>query len=82
MGQGYFGKGRPVKLIVVPYNNQRDAAGEAIAMSQWCRDMGLERNTDYDWTFMTGKKEIHFRFFGNKESYSTMFALKWAGNEI
>lgn len=71
-----------MKHIVIPFKNQREATYSAIEMSYWCRDMGMERNVDYEWYFNSTKKEIYFRFFGEKESYATMFALRWAGHEI
>lgn len=71
-----------MKVVVIPFVDQRNAAGEGIAMSYWCRDMGLVREVDYDWALMSATKEIHFRFYGDNESYSSLFALKWAGHEI
>jgi len=71
-----------VKIVKIPYNDQRGAAGVAIEMSYWCRDHGLVRDLDYDWAFITAEKEIHFRFFNDNDSYATLFALKWAGNEV
>jgi hypothetical protein len=53
-----------------------------IQMSHWCKERGLEREKDYSWAFLADCKEIHFQFYNESESFSTMFALKWAGNEI
>jgi hypothetical protein len=71
-----------VKIVAIPYEIQRDAVGTAIEMSHWCKDMGLVQDQDYDWSFLTHHKEIHFRFFGKSESVSSMFLLKWAGHEV
>lgn len=71
-----------MKTVVIPYKDQRNAVGEAITMSYWCKDMGLIREKDYDWTFKSNEKEICFRFYGEDESYASLFALKWAGREI
>lgn len=71
-----------MKLVTIPFLDQRGSAQAAIEMSYWCKDQGLVRDIDYDWAFMTNKKEIHFRFYNGNDSYATLFALKWAGNEI
>ena len=71
-----------MKIVAIPFQDQRIAAGLAIEMSYWCRDLGLERGRDYDWYFLSQEKKIHFRFYGDRESYATMFALKWTGHEV
>jgi hypothetical protein len=49
-----------------------------IEISRWCRDLGLERDVDYDWALMSAKNELHFRFWGEDPAFATMFALRWA----
>jgi len=71
-----------VKTVVIPFRDQREASIVGIQMSHWCKERGLEREKDYSWAFLTDCKEIHFQFYNESESFSTMFALKWAGNEI
>jgi hypothetical protein len=69
-----------MKLVVIPYEHTLGkATHQAIEMSYWCRDQGLEREKDYEWAFMQRNKEIHFRFFDHCESYATLFTLRWAG---
>ena len=72
-----------MKLVVLPFSDhQRLAVNSAIEMSHWCKGHGLDLGRDYDWSFMSADKEIHFRFYNQAESYSTLFALTWAGYEI
>jgi hypothetical protein len=52
-------------------------AGLGVEMSQWCRDQGLERDKDYTWAYMSELHEIHFKFFGDNENFSTLFGLRW-----
>ena len=49
-----------------------------IEISRWCQELGLERGVDYDWAFITAKRELHFRFWGEDPAFATMFALRWA----
>ena len=49
-----------------------------IELSKWCQDQGLVRDQDYDWAFMPNDRAVHFRFYGENESFSTLFALRWA----
>lgn len=71
-----------MKIIRVSYSNQKEAAMIAIDMSNWCKENGLRHSYDFDWALITKDKEIHFRFYSDSESYSTLFALKWAGYEV
>jgi hypothetical protein len=65
-------------IIKIPYiDAQRDAVSRAIEMSQWCKDNGLVHSKDYDWSFMRGQRQIHFRFYSDDESRASMFALMW-----
>ena len=70
-----------MKTVTIPWNDLGTSAatGRALEMSYWCKDQGLRRDTDYDWYFNQGFKETRFRFFGDAEQFSTMFALKWMG---
>jgi hypothetical protein len=49
-----------------------------IELSQWCREHGLVRDKDYDWAFMPNDRAIHFRFYGENESFASLFAIRWA----
>lgn len=71
-----------MKTVVIPFKHQRLATGLSLEMVYWCKDQGLQRDTDFEWRFVPSKKEIQFYFYGDKESYATMFALRWAGNEV
>jgi hypothetical protein len=48
-----------------------------IELSKWCQENGLIRDRDYDWALMPGDNEIHFKFYGEDQSFTSMFALKW-----
>lgn len=71
-----------MKTITIPYQNQRTAVDSAIEMSRWCKGLGLVQNKDYDWAFKSQEQEIYFRFYGDNESVSSLFALKWTSREI
>jgi hypothetical protein len=62
-------------------NHERDEFGWrgnlGIELSKWCQELGLIRDQDYSWALMTGINEIHFRFYGEDQSFASMFALKW-----
>jgi hypothetical protein len=84
MGQRCIETGWIMKIVKLAYhaNNQRLAAMWAIELSNWCKEQGLVHGRDYDWAFMNTIKEIHFRFYSDSESMSTMFTLRWAGHEV
>ncbi len=51
--------------------------GLGIELSRWCKENGLIHGIDYDWALITEKKELHFKFYGDHQSFASMFALKW-----
>lgn len=51
---------------------------DAIKMSTWCKEQGLVYGKDYDWTFRTPLQTVDFRFFGEFESFGSLFALTWS----
>lgn len=59
-----------------PRGDMRTTSSLGIELSAWCKQQGLVREHDYDWAFMQG--ELHFRFYGDSESYATLFTLRWA----
>jgi hypothetical protein len=49
-----------------------------IEISRWCQEHGLVRNQDYAWWYMLSERTLHFKFYGEDESFATLFALRWA----
>ena len=77
MGATHIDRGRPVIMIRLrPQGHISVATRLGIELSAWCKEQGLVRDHDYDWAFNHG--ELHFRFYGDSESYATLFTLRWA----
>lgn len=70
-----------MKRIVVPWNDRRQGAELSIKLNHWCREQGLKDFTDYSWQLKPQEKVTVFYFEDHIESYATLFALRWAGNE-
>lgn len=70
-----------MKEVSVPWKDQRRGVDHAVMLSQWCKDQGLAMNRDYEWYFRKDSNETVFQFFGDAESFSTLFLLKWVGDE-
>jgi hypothetical protein len=64
-----------LKFKDATWNSQR--ANLAIELSHWCKEHNLVPDKDYDWAFMTGLKEVHFRFYGDNPEFASWFALRW-----
>ena len=65
-------------LVKLPISHPLSGRAEsAIKMSHWCRDRGLTQGVDFDWAFMSERKEVHFRFYGDSQSFASMFSLQW-----
>jgi len=71
-----------MKKVVIQWNNRRDAANFSIELSDWLKDTGLISGIDYTWHFIPDHKQSVFCFEDDKESYATLFALRWAGHEV
>ena len=71
-----------MKKVVVAWDDQRDAAAFSVELSRWCQSQGLINSIDYNWHFIPDAKQSVFYFGEHCESYATLFALKWAGNEV
>lgn len=71
-----------MKKVIIGWTDQRDAANFSIEMNHWCRDQGLIQGIDYYWHFVPADKYSVFLFIDDKESYATLFALRWAGHEV
>ena len=63
--------------VRIPFRRLAEGAHTAINMSQWCRNQGLIHDTDYSWSFHPDDNEIVFKFYGDSESWASMFALVW-----
>ena len=48
-----------------------------IALSNWCKQQGLVSGTDFDWSYQPPDLSIVFNFYGESESFATLFSLKW-----
>ena len=48
-----------------------------IELSRWCMQQGLISGPDFDWAYRPDDISIVFNFYGEAESFATMFALKW-----
>jgi len=64
-------------LVKIPFVRHGPAANNAIEMSIWCRQQGLVNHTDYSWSYHPDDNEIEFKFYGDSESWASMFALVW-----
>lgn len=82
MGQGYLKQGWAMKKVIIPWKNQRAAATQAVEISEWCRECGLRMNFNYEWYFNHHEGTTVFEFIGESESYATLCALKWIGDEV
>lgn len=71
-----------MKEVSVQWKDQRRGVEFGVMLSGWCREQGLVMNRDYEWYFKKNEREILFQFIGDGESFSTLFALKWAGHEV
>jgi hypothetical protein len=63
--------------VKIPFVRRGPGANNAIEMSIWCRQQGLIIGTDYSWSFNPEDNEIVFKFYGDSESWATMFSLVW-----
>lgn len=50
---------------------------KALQMNRWCTDRALVSGVDFSWYFDVNNKKTIFKFLGEKENYSTLFALTW-----
>lgn len=57
------------------------ASNYAIKMSEWCKEQGLIMGLDFEWAVWAGEESISFKFMGNGEKYSSMFALVFGGGD-
>jgi len=71
-----------MKKVVIQWDNRRQASNFSIELSSWCKDNGLIAGIDYTWEFIPDHKQSVFYFEDGKESYATLFALRWAGHEV
>lgn len=71
-----------MKKVIVNWKDQRDAATFSIELNRWCQEQGLIRGIDYHWHFVPADKYSVFLFDDSKESYATLFSLKWSGHEV
>lgn len=71
-----------MKKVIIGWDDQRDASTFSVELSRWCQEQGLIRSIDYYWHFIPDDKQSVFYFADDKESYATLFALKWAGHEV
>lgn len=71
-----------MKKVVISWNDQREASTFSVELSRWCHDQGLISGIDYNWHFIPDDKQSVFYFEDDKESYATLFALRWAGHEV
>ena len=65
-----------MRLISIPVEaNAGHHAG--LAMSQWCKERGLDYDVHYDWTFRSLDRAVKFRFFDENEPLASLFILTW-----
>ena len=70
--------------IRVPESYAGMIAGRAnfgIELSHWLRDQGLVREQDYTWSLDSALNTVTFVFNTGHESYASLFALRWAGQQ-
>lgn len=65
--------------VEIPWTDQRRGAEFSIELSHWCREQGLKDRIDYNWKFKPSTQTTVFYFEDDKESYATMFMLRWGG---
>jgi hypothetical protein len=46
-------------------------------MSRWCKEQGLMSGRDFEWTYHPEDYTVNFTFYGESESFASLFALKW-----
>jgi hypothetical protein len=69
-------------LVTIPWRNLRRGAEQALELNRWCKEQGLVMNKDYKWYFHPSEDATVFHFNEEHASFSTLFAIKWIGNEI
>jgi hypothetical protein len=68
-----------MKKVEVPWFDQRSGSSFSVELSQWCEGQGLINGVDYKWHFVPDQKVSVFYFDDSRESYATLFALRWLG---
>ena len=68
-----------MKIVAIDIGSDRahPAMEEAIRISDWCKEQGLQFQKDYDWHQMSERHQIHVRFYDHCEEMSTLFGLRW-----
>ena len=54
-----------------------DASTRGIEMSRWCKEQGLIAGRDFEWAYHPQDYTVNFTFYGEAESFASLFALKW-----
>jgi hypothetical protein len=46
-------------------------------MSRWCKEQGLLSGRDFEWAYHPEDYTVNFTFYGEAESFASLFTLKW-----
>ena len=82
MGQVSVGRGRIMKTVSIMPKSLSSASGWTasslgIEMSRWCKEQGLMSGRDFEWAYHPEDYTVNFTFYGESESFASLFALKW-----
>ena len=82
MGQVGVSRRRTMKTVsIMPKSLERvtiwDASERGIDMSRWCKEQGLVAGRDFEWAYNPQDYTVNFTFYGESESFASLFALKW-----
>ena len=82
MGQVSVSRRRIMKTVSIPPKSLSSASGWTasslgIEMSRWCKEQGLMSGRDFDWAYHPEDYTVNFIFYGEAESFASLFALKW-----
>lgn len=70
--------------IKIPLSHTKMVSGGAnfgIELSRWLQSQGLVREKDYTWSLGIDLKTVTFIFVAGQETYASLLALKWSGEQ-
>ena len=82
MGQVSVNRSRTMKTVSIPPKylssaGSWTASSLGIDMSRWCKEQGLVPGRDFEWAYNPQDYTVDFTFYGEAESFASLFALKW-----
>lgn len=70
-----------MNIVVIKWSEGSWAESQkALKMVDWCKGKKLSMGTDFIWNFDVKNKKTIFEFFGEKNTYSSFFAIVFSEN--